>query len=298
MSPTRTFAFATPVFRNTVPRMGREIGITYPPAWQLLREVFLSSGYSLRELETVSGIPKSRLDRILNGKSALTVPALQVLAVALDFDPRDVVSLGDRTTIDVLGANNEDPTIRSAEIMLKLLQRAKRQEAGAGRELTLDRVLGWYHATGGRLENADRILPYLSVFQPMASEDDKLEALYVGSKCLAYESLATTDPAAIRDYVDSLSADTRREILYSYFSTYAGQAYQIHSRKVEVSLPGRDRRYELNYATLLLPMTGTNGRDVIVNHSVLVSVRFLDPLPAAPKDSARSKLPAARTPPD
>lgn len=50
--------------------------------WQLR----IAKGYSLRELEELSGVSKTTINNIENGKANPTIDTLQLLAKALDVD--------------------------------------------------------------------------------------------------------------------------------------------------------------------------------------------------------------------
>ena len=266
-----------------------------PQVWREVREAYDHSGLTLRELAALSGLSKSKIQRVLNGQSPLTVDMLITFGVALRFDPADLVTVGERVLLDVAGANQDPATQKSAQIVANLFDKSRRKLRVAGRELSVETMVGWHQQTGGKLENAGLIMPYISAFETPKSELDQLEAVHVGPKCLAFESLGTHDPTAIKTYVNSLAPDTRHEVIFSYFSTRTEQYYRIHPRHVTVDLPGPSRPFELKYATLLLPMKGNKGRDVVVNFSSLTSVNFLDLPQGVPMGSQHSTPRAAQT---
>ncbi len=90
-------------------------------------------------------------------------------------------------------------------------------------------------------------------------------------------SLNTKDPERVRQFLASLDADSREEIVFSYVETARGQSWQVFDRAVVYDFPSAGPKFSLNYATLLMPVVAANHERLIVNFSVLLSTSLLDP---------------------
>jgi len=242
-----------------------------------LKEIVANSGLTIRQLSAACGINKSRLSSLLNSKAPLTVTDLQVLGVALRFNPRDLIpqidgfEVGSDITPD--GVFNE----KAAEIATQLLIMAENKYEVQGAELTIDTMLRWYMRNGGRLAETDQIEKYIGVFTAPKPLDNILIPERVGPNALVARSLNTKDPERVSQYISNLDTPSREEIVFSYAQTEKRNRWQIFDRSVCVDFPGAGPRFSLEYASLLMPVVAANNERLIINYSVLLSTKLLDP---------------------
>jgi len=241
-----------------------------------LKSIFAESNLTIRQLSAICGINKSRLSALLNSKAPLTVPDLQVLGLALDFDPRDLIPSLSGFSIDEHTTAESVLQQKAAKVAKQLFASAERQFEVQGDALTIDTMLRWYLRNGGRLVETDQIDDHIAVFPAPKPLENILIPERIGGNALAARSLNTRDPQQVGHYVASLDADCREDILFSYTVTEKENTWKMFEREVLVDFPNAGPKFSLNYATLLMPVVAANHDRLIVNFSVLLSTQLLD----------------------
>ena len=275
--------------------MGQNLSVDLSNVVAALQEERQTQKLSLRRLSELTGIPKSSLSYALtNGK--LELSDFLRICLALDLDPKDLLTVDQIITVepDLEQAGRDHR--REAQALRRFMQQSMDSRTKSGFRPTFDEMLIWHRRNGGRMADMDRISPFVCTYYAPDKVFPELKSTHVGHLCLTAESLKTHDSALVERYIDSLDEKSREEITFSYVQATEGQACQLFDRKLVVDFPGAGPRFQLEYATLLMRLTGENGNTFITNFSVLLDSKLLDPPESKAQGSRHSRQISVRTP--
>ncbi|MEO1108282.1 MAG: helix-turn-helix transcriptional regulator [Pseudomonadota bacterium] len=276
--------------------MGQDLIIDLSNVVEALQEERKAQGVSLRKLEELTGIPKSSLSYALSKNGKLDLSDFLRICLAMDIDPKDLLTVDQVISVEPdLEIANKDQR-REAQALQRFLRQSLDGRTKSGFRPTFDEMLIWHRKNGGRMTDMDRISPFVCSYYAPDKAFPELKSAYIGHLCLTAESLKTYDSARVERYIASLDEESREEITFSYVQTTEGPACQLFDRKLVVDFPGCGPRFQLEYATLLMRLTGENGSTFITNFSLLLDSKLLDPPEPEAQDSKRSTPISVRTP--
>lgn len=247
-----------------------------------LRTVAKKRQMSMTDLAKKSGISRSFLYAALKGDNKLSFQNVAALCAALKVDLGTLHKM-DQQFLESLpeGALDAELLLLDVEGSRELKQEIANQAERLIKQVwdsafkrltppqdapTIDEMIRWWEVNNGRMENVDKIAPYIGVYEARTHGSLELHAKSIGFQSLAATRLWTTDPEKLRRYMDSLDPKSRESIVYSYDETQKRQAYSLVRRNMIVDVPELPFQYSITYSTLLLPMS--NG--YVVNYSQFV----------------------------
>ncbi len=243
--------------------------------YKRLGGVIKQSDKNLRTLEDETGISRSKLGTLGKG-GRLYADEVPKICSALGVGFETLFEKDFQLTTNTHaheGSELQGKMNALANQFVSMALDKVREEIGGG--IDLGQVIKWYHATGGRLADHDRIADYFSIFEEPETPESPLVALKVGEKSLARESLKTRSPEAVTEYAASLSRDARFEIMETYHHAKTTQRWTGTSREVDVKFRTVEEPFILTYDIAIFPVTTPDGTNVMLNFSQLSSVRPL-----------------------
>ena len=228
-------------------------------ASRCIRETHLS----LRELQAVTGINKSRLSDLRNEKGRhLSVQEAIRISEALDL-PRSVFYPAEQSL--TLSAGENTAATRFSQAISSAIQ----QKVDVfGHLLTTEALEAWYFATGGKLVEMPSITPHLTLFRAPSNDNDLPEVIDIGDRSLTADRVGTEKQrvAAYLGYLNEACPST----IASYRA--AANQTQIETYYRRVAFRSADVPFVMHYKTVLMPTTD-DGVRFIWNFSKCVSAR-------------------------
>ncbi|MEP1522102.1 helix-turn-helix transcriptional regulator [Ascidiaceihabitans sp.] len=192
-----------------------------------------ASSASLRTISAGTGISRSKLSDLTNGKSTLTVSDLSVIASFLGIDPGSIfpqtVSL---KAVD--GAYLELGSKLGSAVMENVQARMTRD----GHQLSVEDIIAWHEITQGHLYQSAEVRPHLVAVKPVHGDVPRLRILDVGNKSLTWAKVQADAnvPVTPKDveayFASSIAAPDRSSIWQNYHDAITTQGRIYKDRKL------------------------------------------------------------------
>lgn len=246
-----------------------------------LDEKIMEAGLSYRDLSLRIGKGETYVSTMIRNRNDPGLSTVVDICQVLDIRLEALLTEGSAEHCPVDGNPFESsldddadaPTVTSFnlneiadDLIAALLDRAERQGNRPGPDMSLDELMSWWTAHGGRLENVDKFLEKIDLFAPPESCSDLPVPARLGSGSLVAKEFKLEDEDHLRKLLVDLDKGFCRSIADSHREALAGKpVLTVESINVEDPLSGE--MVKVKYNRLLLPVHDFSRSRFVLNYS-------------------------------
>ena len=216
-------------------------------------------------VSVASGRKPRTISNLFNQKDrAPSADLLSDLAVVLDVDPGWLMGFGKSSALH--DAETLE-TLRRASHQLQLAINDVESVYNKRIEPSIEAVISWWFAHNGRLENFGQILEFSDLYR---IEEGKItEPIMLGSQSLASLTLQTTDPGAMRDFLNRMPRDQAMQISKLHYEALTNWEYQMNPQRLFAEVSDK-LTLNMFYNRLIIPVERIDGDRLIINLAQLI----------------------------
>ncbi|MEM7059746.1 MAG: helix-turn-helix transcriptional regulator [Pseudomonadota bacterium] len=231
-----------------------------------LRFAIRKSAYdSDTAVSVASGRKPRTISNLFNQRDrAPSADLVSDLAVVLDVDPGWLMGFGnsgslhDAETLETLKRANQQLQLAINDIESI---RNKRVQP------SIETVISWWLENNGRLENCAQILEFSDIYR--IEEGQRTVPIKLGPQSLASQTLKSTDPKAMQDFINRMPDDQIMHISKLHYECLRDWEYQMRPQRI-FAVVSEKLTLGMFYNRLIVPVKGVKGDRLIVNLAQLI----------------------------
>lgn len=186
------------------------------------------------------------------------------LAVVLDVDPGWLMGFGsssslyDAETLDTLKRAG-----RQLQLAIDDIESVQEKRV----EPSIEFIISWWFENNGRLDNCEQIVEFSDIYR--VEEGQLTHPIKLGPKSLASQTLRTTDPEAMQEFLNRMPKDQIMRISSLHYECIRDWEYQMRPQRIFAAVSEK-LTLSMFYNRLIVPVEGLNGDRLIINLTQLI----------------------------